>query len=216
MQTGKYVVYMHIFPNGKRYVGITGTDIVERWRKNGSGYKNQKLMARAIQKYGWENVEHCILESNLSLHDAGEIEQKFIAKYNTTDPAFGYNMSIGGEKGPLGVKRSQETIEKLRLSHKGRKMKEETKEKLRQINLGRTLSLEVREKLREKLKGRKPSKQTIKTAIKVNSKPVRRLCDGAIFPSATIAQKETGEPRNTITRHCRGEVEEPRWEFLKS
>ena len=32
---------------------------------------------------------------------------------------------------------------------------------------------------------------------------------------ATIAAKETGEHRNTITRHCRGEVLKPRWEYTK-
>lgn len=26
-------------------------------------------------------------------------------------------------------------------------------------------------------------------------------------------EKETGVPRNTITRHCRGEVKKPRWKL---
>ena len=56
-----YTVYMHIFPNNKVYIGITNKNVNSRWRKNGVGYTNCPRMNNAINKYGWENVEHKIL-----------------------------------------------------------------------------------------------------------------------------------------------------------
>ena len=46
-----YTVYLHTSPSGKYYVGITGTSIEKRWKKNGEGYKNQ-VFYKAIEKYG--------------------------------------------------------------------------------------------------------------------------------------------------------------------
>lgn len=71
-----YTVYIHIFPNQKKYVGITGQRTKDRWRVNGNGYKPQKLVYRAIKKYGWENIEHIIVAENLSVTKAGELEKK--------------------------------------------------------------------------------------------------------------------------------------------
>ena len=59
-----WTVYMHKFPNEKVYIGITSQTAENRWQ-NGKGYKTQKLMWKAIQKYGWENIEHNILHDNL-------------------------------------------------------------------------------------------------------------------------------------------------------
>lgn len=44
----KYIVYCHIFPNGKRYVGITSQKPNERWR-NGRGYKGSNAVYNAIK-----------------------------------------------------------------------------------------------------------------------------------------------------------------------
>lgn len=222
LQETTYTVYMHIFPNGKRYIGITGQKPKERWRINGNGYNPQKLMRRAIKKYGWENVKHLIVAEGLSAHDAGELEKKIIARYNTTDPDFGYNQSTGGKNSPIGVKRSDETRKKLSLSHmtqthnKGYHLREEQRQHLREINLGKKIPEETRKKISEKNKGRKPTEHAIERLKEVCNKPCVCIATGVEYPSATIASKETGEPRNTITRHCRKEVRKPRWAFLKS
>lgn len=215
-----YTVYMHLFPNGKRYVGITGQSLKERWRVNGNGYKPQKLVCRAIQKYKWENVKHIIVAEKLSVDEAGELEKSLISKYNTTNPSFGYNQSIGGENSPIGVKRSEETRRKLSESHKGKyfgdrkcHLTEEQKQRLREINRGKTVSEEVKKILSEKNKGRKPSALAIQRVKEVCNKPVICIETGKRYDSATIAAKETGVPRNTITRHCRGEVKKPRWKL---
>lgn len=217
-----YIVYMHIFPNGKRYVGITGQNLKDRWRVNGNGYKPQKLVYRAIQKYGWENIEHVIISETLSASEAGKLEKKIIAEYKTTDPDYGYNQSIGGENSPIGVKRSDETRKRLSQSHlgqkcwnKGKHLSEATKEKLRNANLGKTLDESTKKKISEKNKGVKPSDLAILNAIKTCSKAVVRICDNAYFESATIASKQTGVSLNTITRHCRNEVKVPKWKYVK-
>ena len=50
----------------------------------------------AINKYGWENFEPKILKDNLTRNEANEFEKEMIAKYKTTDPKYGYNISKGG------------------------------------------------------------------------------------------------------------------------
>lgn len=217
-----YIVYMHIFPNGKRYVGITGQRTKDRWRVNGNGYKPQKLVYRAIQKYGWDNIDHVIIAENLSASEAGELERKVIAKYKTNNPDYGYNQSVGGENSPVGVKRSDETRKLLSQSHlgqkswnKGKHLSEETKQKLRSANLGKILDDSTKKKISEKNKGIKPSELAILNAIKACSKAVVRICDNEYFESATIASNQTGIPLNTITRHCRNEVKVPKWKYVK-
>jgi hypothetical protein len=52
---GEYTVYMHVFPNGKKYVGITSQDVSRRWR-DGEGYEGQVVYG-AILKYGWNSCQ---------------------------------------------------------------------------------------------------------------------------------------------------------------
>lgn len=91
----KYVVYTHIFPNGKRYVGITGQRLNDRFRRNGNGYVGQ-FVHNAIIKYGWHNVEHRILYENLTLSEAEDLEKKIISEWKTNDRKYGYNVVDGG------------------------------------------------------------------------------------------------------------------------
>ena len=44
----KYKVYMHICPNGKKYIGITQQDVLKRWNY-GNGYKGCVLFYKAIK-----------------------------------------------------------------------------------------------------------------------------------------------------------------------
>lgn len=92
-----YCVYVHTnLVNGKRYVGLTGRSVKERWLSNGDGYKGQTFY-KAIKKYGWENFSHEILASGLSKDEACELERYYIEKYQTTKRECGYNISTGGE-----------------------------------------------------------------------------------------------------------------------
>lgn len=88
-----YCVYEHVFPNGKKYIGIS-CDAEKRWR-NGKGYETQGKIANAIKRYGWENVKHNIIVDGISKEQAQTLEQYLIAELNTIKG--GYNTSIGGD-----------------------------------------------------------------------------------------------------------------------
>lgn len=98
-----YYVYKHTFPNGKVYIGITSLKPEHRWN-NGKGYLkktkdnkyDQPLMAYAINKYGWDNVEHEILFKGLSKKDAELKEVELISQYKSDNREFGYNLEKGG------------------------------------------------------------------------------------------------------------------------
>lgn len=107
-----YTVYMYICPNNKKYIGITGQTVEQRWNK-GKGYSTQKLFYRAILKYGWDNIQHIIIKSGINKLEAENMEKDLIAMYNTTNPNFGYNITKGGDGGSLGVSPSKETRKKL-------------------------------------------------------------------------------------------------------
>lgn len=93
----EYKVYMHTFPNKKKYIGITRQDVSKRWGK-GKHYKDQ-LVWKAINKYGWDNIKHQIIIDNVSKDVACKVEQELIRKYKTNIQEYGYNLSIGGEVG---------------------------------------------------------------------------------------------------------------------
>ena len=120
-----YKVYIHKFPNGKAYVGITRQEPKVRWG-GGNGYVRNEYMHRAIKKYGWENIEHIILFDGLSEEDACEIEKSLIKKYRTNEKEFGYNIESGGQCSNL----AESTKQKLREAHTGKRASEETKNKM--------------------------------------------------------------------------------------
>ena len=92
----KYFVYIHIFPNGKQYVGMT-TNPVKRWR-NGKGYIDHPLMYKEIELCGWDNIEHIVLYKNLSKEEAARLEQFEIISRKSYLPEHGFNISIGNSR----------------------------------------------------------------------------------------------------------------------
>lgn len=154
-----YKVYAHITPNGKTYIGITKADKPEnRWGLNGTGYRLQQLFWRAIQKYGWDNIQHIIILNNLSKAVAIECEKYLISKFKTNDAEFGYNLTTGGE-GVSGYVYTEEQCKRRSERMKGHTTSEETRKKIGQANSialkGKTIPLEVRKKLSEANKGKK-------------------------------------------------------------
>lgn len=104
MEDNCYSVYVHINKiNNKKYVGMTSRKPEKRWGHNGINYQRQ-LFYRAIQKYGWENFEHKIIATNLTLTDASELEKSLIKKYNSLINQNGYNVDTGGSDGSHGFR----------------------------------------------------------------------------------------------------------------
>lgn len=116
-----WTVYEHISPSDKVYVGITCQDPKKRW-KGGSGYvrtdNHQPLFANAILKYGWDNIEHKIIFTNLSHEEACSLEKLLITKYKRLHKS--YNITDGGDGG-LGTKHTEETKKHLSEVKKGKK-----------------------------------------------------------------------------------------------
>ena len=98
-----FVVYRHIAPNGKSYIGITKQD-AERRFQNGNGYKTQTAFWRAIKKYGWENFQHEVLEEELTEKEASEKEDYYIRNVFNSFVPNGYNVAEGGATGKKLVK----------------------------------------------------------------------------------------------------------------
>ena len=142
-----YSVYMHTTPSNKRYIGITCQPLNERWR-NGEGYQRCVGFYRAIQKYGWDNIKHEILLSNLSYEEAINAEKQYIAKYKTHNKQYGYNCTDGGE-GVLGWKANKEQREKNRQAKIKQWKNPEMRAKLTKERQQRGATNEERERLRK-------------------------------------------------------------------
>lgn len=169
----KYCVYKHTTPNGKVYIGQTCREPNIRWA-NGFGYKHQ-MFYNAIQKYGWNNIQHEILFEGLTKDEADKKEIELISYYDSTNPERGYNIAVGGGT-TLGVKCSEETRRKISEAHKGMKRSEEsirkqsetlkgrihtdeTKKKIGEANSKRIWSEESKEKLRQSNLGKNLSEE---------------------------------------------------------
>ena len=149
-----YTVYVHVNKtNGKKYVGITKQSTKTRWQY-GNGYKSCTHFGRSIKKYGWNNFEHIIYAKNLTKEDACELEVKLIAKFQSTNPEFGYNSTFGGESNI----RTPEITEKIRKANIGKRLSEETRQKISKAHMGKTASAETRKKLSLAGKGKRTGK----------------------------------------------------------
>jgi len=140
-----YKVYIHICPNGKIYIGITMLKLENRWRK-GKGYKNSVLFYRAIKKYGWDNIKHEVLFDNITKEDARNKEKELIKELKSNNKKYGYNIEHGGQTGASGLKRSEQTLIKMRNANLGKIISEETKEKIRKTMTGKFVSEETKRK----------------------------------------------------------------------
>ena len=143
-----YVVYEHLFPNGKKYIGITCRDPKKRWKGGLYGYAHNVYMQNAIKKYGWGNVKHIILAKGLTKKEAEDEEIRLIDMYDLTNRKNGYNL----EKGGNGANRiTEETRQKLREKCSGKnnarygvEVSVETREKMRKAKLGTKQTVEHR------------------------------------------------------------------------
>lgn len=113
---GKYTVYCHTNKyNGKRYVGATSQNVMDRWQ-NGKHYNRHKSFYEDILKYGWQNFSHEILYTKLTKSEAERIEKDLIKKWHLTNSLYGYNVRNGGNLRRL----SKETREKIKLKTLGK------------------------------------------------------------------------------------------------
>lgn len=92
MTEDRYTIYKHTSPEGKVYIGATSChDLRNRWHY-GHGYKYNKSFWADIQRFGWANFKHDILEEGLTAEEAKQREEFYINHFQSCDPDKGYNL----------------------------------------------------------------------------------------------------------------------------
>ena len=137
--------------NNKSYIGISVYEPTQgRIKKHLSGYGN-RIIARAIKKYGRDAFTYEVLEENVFDEFLPDLEVAYIANFNTVVP-HGYNLTHGGDR----VIFSEETRRKMSESHKGKTLSEEHRRKISEAGKGRKFSAEQRRKISESLSRNHP------------------------------------------------------------
>ena len=193
----KFYVYVHVCPNGKRYVGCTTYKPEYRWGRNGEGYKGQ-LFGKAVRKYGWSSITHEVFQVE-SEEEMYRKEIELISFYHSNDPEYGYNCSTGGEKGALGCKHSEESRKKMSEALKGKSklFSEDHKRHIAEASKKRWLDPEYREKISKALKGKsKPFSEEHKRHIAASAK--KRANDPENRRKMSEARKGKPKPRISI------------------
>lgn len=192
-----FTVYKHTSPSGKIYIGITSQSVEKRWN-SGYGYITNDHLWKAIQKYGWKSFKHEIIATNLSKEEACSMEMKLIAKYNSMNPDYGYNISQGGETPGFGIPCSEEKKRKIsesRLGERhwfyGKHLSEEHKRKIGEAGLGRHHTSETKLKQKE-------------IATKLRGKSVLCVERNIIYPSIAEAARLSNTNRHSIIHVLRG------------
>ena len=212
-----WTVYKHTAPGGKIYIGITHQKPELRWR-NGEGYKSNNHFYNAIQKYGWDNIDHEIVRVVDTQDQAEKIERELILHYKSYDRGHGYNKALGGHvlseesRRKIGRTRKERGIKPPML---GKHLSDETKRKIGEASRGRrfTHSEEARRKISRAKTGElnpnygkgMPEKQK-QLLISINERPVIQIVDGkeVWYRSSKAAMDATGIFNGNITRVCKG------------
>lgn len=186
-------IYKLTCNNGKVYIGKS-INIRQRFYAYKSLNKSSMgtYIYNAILKHGWDSFTVEILETFKNFNKTKledrlmilDVETNYMKLFDSTNSDKGYNICEYSTD-RTGIKSSEETKEKIRLSLLGRKHSEETKEKIRlgnlgntnfrgrshsdetkekisQIHMGHEHSVKTKEKLRQAQLGRKHSDEHIK------------------------------------------------------
>ena len=108
-----YNIYVHTFPDGRKYVGSTKKQNPKKRWKGSQGYRKHKTLFNAIKSVGWNNIQHEILETVEDKETAFKREEYYTLLWRTNEPEFGFNINTGN-------KPSTEIKQKISESNKGR------------------------------------------------------------------------------------------------
>lgn len=212
-----FKVYKHTSPSGKVYIGITCQEVQKRW-KNGKGYDTCLAFARAIKKYGWRNIEHEIVRTDLTKDEACKIERELISQYKSNNPQYGYNITSGGEhyeQGAEALERLSKSLKKYYKEHpeagarisqsqKGSKhtesQKRKTSESLKKYIAEHPEALESRGKGKRGTHLSEEAKRNLKL---INQKKVVCLENGLIFDSLTEASIFLNVGKSALCLHLK-------------
>ena len=209
------IVYAHKNKQTKEifYIGI-GVNESRAYRFSGNS-RNQ-YWRNYVKKHGEPIIE--ILHHVETREEAAALELMYIEKYKRRiDGGTLVNITIGGDGGALGVKRSKETKDKIGKAHKGRlhtekakqsfkaaqnrpevrakhaeiKKSEEWLNKQRNAKLGRILTAEHKNKISKGLKGNQMTEETKAKISLSNTGKVR-----SDEHKKRLSEMRKGKPRN--------------------
>lgn len=109
-------IYLFVnLTNNKVYVGQT-KNFYNRMSQYRSGREKDRVIGKAIEKYGFENFEIFILEKDLKFDDLDEREQYWMDFYKSYDNNIGYNIckEANSTKGYRHTKETKEKMSKIK------------------------------------------------------------------------------------------------------
>lgn len=221
----RYELYTLLFPNGKRYFGISCnskrrfSDHVKR-AKSGNSFP----VSCAIRKFGAANVKLiviCVGERDY----IAELEIKTIAAYQATDRRNGYNLAPGGDLSPMHsphvaakvsatkrqrVKNDPEYRERLvrhimtpafrQKAIQAIRAPEARAAKSRQVT-GRKHSASFCEKVRQRMARPEVRAELSRKVRAAWSDPERRAQHGALFRGRPISTEQRAKISATLMGH---------------
>ena len=151
------IYYIKNIINNKLYVGQS-IDVYARLSRHKTdlrGGRDSKHLQKSYDKYGEDNFEFVFL-MECPVEDLDYWEKYYIAKWNTQNEDFGYNLDGGGSRSRLMSEKTKSLISESLMGHV---VSEETKNKIRKNhadfagknnpNFGCTPSEQTREKIRQ-------------------------------------------------------------------
>lgn len=195
--------------NGKMYVGITKRGYKSRFVEHISSAAcgSKTILHNAIRKYGKENFDLSLLESDVDESIIGERERYYIALYNTYYKyRKGYNMTIGGN-GTIGYQFTDEVKHRMSLANTGRKYSKERNEKIRKAMLGREYLPEWRTALSKARMGKYGGKSNPFYGKQHNAKTKSKISNANSKYTIYQFDKETG----SVLREFKNSMDAGRW-----
>lgn len=179
----------------KRYIGKS-VNIPKRWREHKSllrkGCHHNRHLQSAWNLYGEKAFNFKVLEY-AEPKKLDELEITYISEYKAFGEK-GYNFTMGGNGGLLGMPKTEETRRKISEANKGRRHTPEEKEQVSKALKGRKLTEEHRQKISEANKT-----NHIKTVLCVET--------GQVFNSLIEAGAYFKTASSNIGHACNGKQE---------
>jgi group I intron endonuclease len=125
--------------NGKQYVGLS-----KEFHKRLISHKCAKTKSAfhaAIKEYGFDKFVFSHIADAFDLQAACNLERLLIQQHNTLAPN-GYNLTVGGQVGPVGLKHSAEAKKKIGEANLNRNQL--VKDKFAKAQLGKTRDADFR------------------------------------------------------------------------
>lgn len=181
--------------DGKCYIGKS-VDIPKRWREHKNalrrGRHHNKHLQKAWDCYGEKSFLFKVLEY-AEPNELGNLEIAYISKFKAFGEN-GYNFTMGGDGGLLGMPKTEETRHKISESNKGRRHTNEEKAHLSKALKGRIFTDEHRKKIGEANK-------------KSHAKSVLCVETGQVFKSLQDAGDYFDTDCSNIGHVCKGRQE---------